>query len=131
MFDFWFSLLNCDWSDLIPHAWAMKTAIAFVVFEPFVKTMLMELMAALSLYDLTRNRRISTLNTMWTNSLQLILTNWTCLTLRIAYPTCYCVPLYYLENFGVLFLHFSQIYIYSFLFLLVLIIDLSIFYKRY
>lgn len=107
----------------------MKTTVTLVIFEPFVKTMFMKLMATFALYDFACYWGVSTLYAMWTDSLQLIFTNWTCLTLWITNPTCYSIPLYYLKNFGVLFLHPSQFNLPLFL---ALNIDLSIKnYKRY
>lgn len=103
------SLLYCYGPDLVPHAWAVKATITLVIFEPFVKAVLMKLMAAFALYNFTCYWWVSTLYAMRTDSLQLVLTNWASLTLWITHPTCYCIPLYYLENLCILFLHSSKL----------------------
>ena len=102
------SLLNRDGPDLIPHARAMQASVALVILEPLVQAMFMELMAALSLNHFTGNWRVSPLHTMGTYSFEFILADRTCLTLRVADPTGYCVPLDDLEYLCVFFLHFIR-----------------------
>ena len=74
------SLLNSNRSYLIPHTRAMQASITLVVLKPFVQTMLVKLMATLSFYYLARNCIIVSLQTMWTDTFELILANRAILT---------------------------------------------------
>ena len=126
----WFrgkSLLYCDGSDLIPHAWTMQASVTFVVLEPFVQTVFVKLMAALALDDLTCYRWICSLNTMRAYPFELVFTDWAYLTLRVTHPTCYCIPLDNLKDLGVLFLHGDD----CFAFTLFIGCSWYNFYKRY
>ena len=103
------SLINRNGPDLIPHARAMQTSVALVVFEPLIQAVFMELMAAFSLDHFTSNWRVGPLHTVRTYSFEFVFANGAGLALRVADPTGYCVPLDDLEYLCVFFLHFIRV----------------------
>jgi hypothetical protein len=103
------SLLNCDGPDLVPHTGAMQTSVTLVILEPLVQTVLMKLVTTLSFNYFAGDWWVCPLYTMGADSLEFILADGASLSLRVADPTGYCIPLDDLEYFCVFFLHFIRV----------------------